>query len=403
MNKAKFSIVSIREYFPSKENPSPSSWVLNQAQGLQYHGIDPLVISPTPYFPRALFKFFNGNRLLRTKPTSIIEDYRGVKVIRPAYLKLPNDYFLHSNISRLSNALISSSKCFNFNLIHAHFGHAGIAAINLKRTKKIPLITSFYGFDLGSDKLPLKEKYRDLAKAGDLFLALSSDMRSDLLELGFDKNRILIHHLGVDLKEFCPKSISKEKQLNTFTFLLVASFVEKKGIHFAIEAFKHISNSPAFKAVQLRIVGDGPYKNNLYKLARGFNNIVFVNNFEAPNPRLLVQQEMQNCDVFILPSITLSNGEKEGTPVVLMEAQASGKPCISTYHAGIPEVVIHNNTGILVKEKSVKELVEAMSAFLNNNFLVKEMGNRAIDHINYNFNSQTQNLRLSELFNSIIK
>ncbi|MBU3926644.1 MAG: glycosyltransferase, partial [Bacteroidetes bacterium] len=135
----------------------------------------------------------------------------------------------------------------------------------------------------------------------------------------------------------------------------------------------------------------------------GFNNIVFVNNFTASNPRLLVQQEMQNCDVFMLPSVTLDNGEKEGTPVVLMEAQACGKPCISTFHAGIPEVVVHNETGLLVKEKSVSELVDTMALFINNNALVFEMGDKAHKHVRLNFNNQTQNKILSDLYLSIIK
>jgi colanic acid/amylovoran biosynthesis glycosyltransferase len=398
-----FDIVSIREYFPSKEDPSASTWVFNQAFGIKEYGITPLIISPTPHYPKLLNKFFNGKWHLRTKPNLNIDEYNEVKVIRPPYLKLPNKYFLHSNLSRFSKACILGSKEYTFKAIHAHFGHAGVASVELKNSRNVPLITSFYGYDLGRDKSILKIKYKALANSGDLFLALSMDMHKDLVELGFPESKILIHHLGINLTEFSPKLTSTINKESPFTFLIVARLEERKGIHIAIEAFKLISSYDPTINIQLRIVGDGPYKKDLIALANGFHNIIFMNNFMAFSPRELVKQEMQNCDVFMLPSITLNNGEKEGTPVVLMEAQACGKPCISTFHAGIPEVVVHNETGFLVREKNVSELVDAMYLFLKNNDLVFEMGNKAFKHIRKNFNNQKQNKILSDIIISLIK
>jgi colanic acid/amylovoran biosynthesis glycosyltransferase len=402
VNKS-FDIVSIREYFPSKEDSSSSTWVYNQAFGIQEYGVSPLVISPTAYYPRFLQKFVKTSSHRRTEPNFNIDEYNGVNVIRPPYIKLPSEYFLYSNLSRFSKACMLGSNEYTFKAIHAHFGHAGVASIDLKNSRNIPLITSFYGYDLGSDKSALSRKYRALASSGDLFLALSMDMQTDLVELGFPKSKILIHHLGVNLTEFFPKSIPTPYKELPFTYLIVANFEERKGIHFAIEAFKLITCfNPSIK-IQLRIVGDGPYKKDLLEHAEGFENIVFINNFLALSPRELIKQEMQNCDVFMLPSITLENGEKEGTPVVLMEAQACGKPCISTFHAGIPEVVVHKETGFLVKEKSVRELAEVMTVFMKNKALVHEMGDNAYMNIRLNFNNQTQNKILSDLYLSEFK
>ena len=89
-----YDILSIREYFTSKENPSTSTWVFNQASGIQENGIEPLVLSPTPYYPNFLNKIYK-NRFIKTEPNSSIEEYNGIKVIRPPYIKLPNKYFLH--------------------------------------------------------------------------------------------------------------------------------------------------------------------------------------------------------------------------------------------------------------------------------------------------------------------
>jgi len=66
----------------------------------------------------------------------------------------------------------------------------------------------------------------------------------------------------------------------------------------------------------------------------------------------------KECHIFILHSVTASNGDMEGTPVVLMEAQACGLPVISTYHSGVPEVVIDGKSGFLVPEKDIQALVE---------------------------------------------
>ncbi len=398
-----FDVVSIREYFPSKEDPSASTWVLNQSIGIQEYGITPLVISPTPYVPKLLKPIFKYKWSLRTKPNLKMEEYNCVKVIRPPYLKMPSQYCLNLNLSRFSEACIRGSKDYTFKAIHAHFGHAGVASIKLKNSRNIPLITSFYGYDLGSDKFSLKTKYKALANSGDLFLALSMDMHEDLVELGFPESKLLVHHLGVNLTQFFPKLTSTINKESPFTFLIVARFEERKGIQFAIEAFKLISSCDLTRNIQLRIVGDGPYKKDLLALAKGLNNIVFINNYMASDPRELVKLEMQNCDVFMLPSFTIANGEKEGTPVVLMEAQACGKPCISTFHAGIPEVVVHNETGFLVKERSLNELVDAMYLFLNNNDLVFEMGNKALKHITMNFNNQKQNQILSDIISDLIK
>jgi colanic acid/amylovoran biosynthesis glycosyltransferase len=66
-------------------------------------------------------------------------------------------------------------------------------------------------------------------------------------------------------------------------------------------------------------------------------------------------------DILLAPSITADSGDEEGTPVVIMEALASGVPVISTLHAGIPEVVQDGGSGYLVPERDVPQLASVLT------------------------------------------
>jgi len=393
-----YDILFIRDYFPSPENPSSSTWVFNQAKGIQDFGLNPIVLSPTPTVPWWINKAMKKKHAWKIKPSLDIKNYLGVDVIRPPYLKLPSQYFFDYNIKQRSNCISETASGIDAKLIHAHFGHAGIASLNFKKNKKIPLITSFYGFDLGSDKNRLTEYYKRLAKEGDLFLALSEDMANDLRNLGFPNNKIVVHHLGVDIEKFNTKNKPNNEK---FVFTVVASFEEKKGIHFVIDAFKTFIKNKNKDKYQLRLVGDGSYFKELNNLAQGFDSIVFVNNFISENPRGTVLTEMQLADVFLLTSISLPNGDKEGTPIVLMEAQACGKPCISTKHAGIPELVIDGVTGILTEEKNIQEIINAMELFTQNEKLREQFCIAARNHIERNFNNNIQIAALSMIYKEL--
>jgi len=396
-----FDFFSIREYFPSPENPSASTWVYNQAKHIQQFGIKPLVISPTPKVPFWINIIKKKKHAWKIKSSSQIKDYMGIDVIRPSFLKLPSKYFFEYDIKQISNCISNVAKDINPKFIHAHFGHIGVASLNLKREKKIPLITSFYVYDLGSDKSRLINHYKILSNNGDLFLALSEDMKKDLIEIGFPVDKTIVHHLGIDLTTFSP-SLEQKPIQSDFVFTIVASFERRKGIHIAIQAFKLFKQRFSILNAKLHIVGDGSYNNTLRKLADNDRDIIFINNFIATNPRMLVLNEMQNCDVFMLTSITLPNFDKEGTPVVLMEAQACEKPCISSFHAGIPEVVINEETGILCKEGDIYGIADAMMALYSDPVKRESFGKQARKHISINFNKEIQMPKLEKIYKKFL-
>ncbi|MCK5019731.1 MAG: glycosyltransferase [Candidatus Peribacteraceae bacterium] len=397
MNKQNVDVITIRQHFPSRFAPTSSFWVYEQVRDLIVKGITFKVISPQPFIP----SFLRSKSKYPTK-LPIYDNFNGVDVIRPTHFRIPNYKLYQITNWSLRRVVKISAQKTKAKLIHAHFGNDGVASLLLKKHLSIPLITSFYGYDLSDQIDVLNAFYKKLSKEGDLFLALSEDMKQDLISLGFKKDKIKIHHLGVNIEELNNYS-QKQKTTNIFKFLVVARFSERKGIHDTIIAFDKVVKRK--QNVELRIVGNGSYKSTLVKLVEDLNitdKVKFIDNSVTNNPRETVLQEMANCDIFLLNSYITKTGSKEGTPIVLMEAQGMGKPCIATHHAGIPEIVINGITGVTVKERDVVEISKAMLKMMNNPELASKYGLNGKKHIAQEFNNIIQQNRLFNIYQNYL-
>lgn len=404
-NKSKNRILVIRDYYPSDNNPSSSTWVYNQVVNLQQNGYNPLVISPTPINP--LKKFLKNKYRLYDDYSNKIEIYKNTSVIRPGYFKVPNNIFVGFTFSQLEKCLYRFKSLTDIKLIHAHFGQNGAAAINLKKKLRVPLITSFYGYDSGRLGKKFKPFYKELIEEGDIFLALSEDMKVDLLNLGFPEKKIMIHHLGIEFSEFNYIKKPYLEENGKINLLTVARLDEVKGIQYVLLGLSDfLKKYPIMQnRIKYLILGGGVYENKLKKLVTNLSltsQVEFMNNLICKNSRELVKNAMNECDIFCLCSFVAPNGAKEGTPVVLMEAQACGKPCISTYHAGIPEIVINKKTGILVNEKSINEISNAIELLSFDSSLRNKYGENAYNHIKNEFNNDIQMKKLFDLYDSLI-
>jgi glycosyltransferase involved in cell wall biosynthesis len=94
---------------------------------------------------------------------------------------------------------------------------------------------------------------------------------------------------------------------------------------------------------------------------------------------------MEGSIAFVQHSVTAPNGDAEGTPVAILEAQAAALPVISTHHAGIPDVVIHNETGLLVSEGDIEGMAENLVKVLQDENLPKKLGEAGRKRIAENF------------------
>ena len=394
----KTDILTIRQYFPSKVNPTSSYWVMEQIKEMEKYGLNSVVVSPTPILPNFIRRKLSKKY---PEPSNSFQKYMGIDIIRPGYFRIPNYKFYSFTNLLLQRSVLAGSRNVNPKLIHAHFGNDGVAAIPLKKKLSIPLVVSFYGYDLGDQLSVLFPYYKKLINEGDLFLALSNDMKKDLQKIGFPENKIKVHRLGVNYEELNKYENTNSNNRRT-NFLIPARLNEYKGIQDSILAFSKVIKS--YPLCKLRIIGNGPIKYKLIKLINKLQleeSISIINNFLGANPRKIMLKEMSNSDIILLTSFTTADGLKEGTPVVLMEAQAMGKPCISTKHAGIPEIVLDNKTGILCKERCINEIVQAMFNLIENKSMYCSFSDAAKKHINKEFNNKVQSIKLFELYKSL--
>jgi len=156
---------------------------------------------------------------------------------------------------------------------------------------------------------------------------------------------------------------------NKNVLLFVGRLVKYKGVEYLINAFKEIEKEKnKNNGVVLLIIGDGPLKRDLENLACNDENIKFLGKVENLSPYYAL------CDIFVLPSIT----RQEAFGIVLVEAMSFAKPCITTnIESGMKYVVGYGKAGILVKEKSVEDLKNAIESLIVDENLRKEIGKKA--------------------------
>lgn len=301
---------------------------------------------------------------------------------------------------------VKKVKRFNPTLIHAHFGVEGVYAMELAKALKIPLVTTFHGFDAttSTKNLLLSRKpswinyalfRKQLAKRGDIFICVSNYIRERVVKMGFPEDRTITHYIGIDTDKFKPI-----KENTKVPYILhVARLVENKGTKYLIEAFSYVTKKN--KEVELVIIGDGPLRTELEALSKSLN-IENKVHFMGAQPHSVVMEWMKKAKIFCLPSVTARSGATEGLGMVFLEAAALGVPSVATNLGGIPEAVIDGETGYLVPERAVDELAERLNYLLENETLRDKMGKAARIMVERRFNLQCQTQKLEEIYKSLL-
>jgi colanic acid/amylovoran biosynthesis glycosyltransferase len=234
--------------------------------------------------------------------------------------------------------------------------------------------------------------YENLFKKGDAFFPISNFWKEKLVALGCDAAKIKTQHMGVDIEKFNYNPSVRDKK--NIKILSVARLIEKKGINYAVDSVARLSKE-GFK-ILYKIVGDGPLKESLEEkvLRSDLNGTI---RFLGPLSQNEIIPEIEQTDLFLLPSVTASDGDMEGIPVVLMEAMAMGKIVVSTYHSGIPELIEHNVTGFLAPERDSLSLTMLIKQVLEmSEERLEAVKLNARKHIEQHFNTSILNDRLLE-------
>ena len=384
-----------REARRIRELYSPSV-VRKQFEDVVQQALDPLVMvfAPTRCSPSETFIRSNLAAMPLRQIAFFGDEYAGTSN-SPGQMTYGVAIFLSKVCTRLGLqrlATLQSSfiaywliRCHRPDVILVEFGFHAVRVMDAVRWSGVPLVVHFRGSDASADRRLklLHERYRRLMRIASGFIVKSRPMQHVLESLGASSKAITISPSGADQALFHGADPTAAPP----RVLFVGRLVEKKGPLDALEAFadvhSRLSQSPntfaLSRLMQLVVIGDGPLRSEMERWVErlGLQDWVIFEGLCQPTE---VADLMRRSRCLLLPSKTARDGDSEGCPVVVQEAQLAGLPVISTLHAGIPEVVIDGKTGFLCREGNVQAMATAIESLLRNPDLAGVMGRAAQCH-----------------------
>ena len=223
-------------------------------------------------------------------------------------------------------------------------------------------------------------------------------MRDQLIDLGCSADKVVVHHMGVDCRrfDFAPPHLPTENRVRV---VALGRLVEKKGVEFGIQAIKKVQNMG--KDVSFDIIGDGPLKPALQQEIDRLGLSKSVKLLGRMRQEQVIAR-LTDAHLMLVPSVTTSDGDQEGLPVVIMEAMARGLPVVATRHTGIPEIVLDGKSGYLVPERDVDALADKLAQLIDHPETWESMGRAGRALVEEQFDIDKLNDRLVEIYQRLI-
>ncbi len=260
-------------------------------------------------------------------------------------------------------------------LLHVYFGHIGALFLPWLRRATLPSVLSFHGADVsvGFARERDRTALREALGLATLVLARSEALGDDLRALGCNPDKIRIHRAGLPAARFSatPHTHPGDGEV---VVIQACRFIAKKGLPTTLAAFARFSaGRPASRLV---LVGSGPMRAELERRAQELGIAGKVEFAGFLDEAALVERYGQ-AHLFVHPSETGPEGDREGVPNTVIEAMAAGLPVIGSRHGGIPEAIEDGVSGLLVPEADAEALAVAMSRALGDKVLYDRLASAA--------------------------
>ncbi len=279
--------------------------------------------------------------------------------------------------------------------VHAHFAnHPAAAAFIIHRLAGIPYSFTAHGADLQVDQHMLREKVAEAA-----FVVTISNYNRDLIASVCGerlRHKIMVIRSGVDTQVFRPRAANNaDGPASRLSILCTGTLYEVKGQTSLIEACRLLRE----RGINFvcHFIGEGPDLATLTEQATqaGLSDCV---HFLGRRTREEIAEQLHQTDVVAVPSVPTDSGRREGIPVVLMEAMASGVPVVASGISGIPELVEDGASGLLVPPRNPPALADALERLYRDPALRRRLGQAGRDKVMREFDLCTNAALLAQHF-----
>ena len=378
-------ILLVTHGFPRHADDSAGGFLLALARGQMSLGHEVLVVAPhSPGVPER--DTVSGVPVRRYR-------YGPDEAETLAYIGTMHEQVLHSWAARWRLlrllaaqrlAVHRAAADFRPAVVSVHWWFPGGFAVWPGGARAAPYVLTSHGTDLF-----LLDRFRAASRlAGPVFrgagevTVISSPLVDRVRALGVAADRITVVPMPLSAEVFSPTPEDRGTPREAGRLLYVGRLVERKGVEFAVRALALLRAEQ--RPVTLTVVGEGPEREALGALARslGVDGAVAFTGGLAPRA---VADEYRRATALLLPAVTDWKGEQEGFGMVLVEAMLNALPVVATRSGGIPDVITHEETGLLVPERDPGALARSVGRVLDDPVLAERLGRRGTEEVRRRF------------------
>lgn len=312
------------------------------------------------------------------------------------FLKVFRDFGKRSDTFVEEKLISKSLKKNKIDVVLVEYGHHANHLLPIIKRSGLPMVVHFHGYDASVRELIKEQKgYTALFNYASKIIAVSRDMEQMLLDLGCPRDK-LCYNANAAQPEFLDIVPTFEKK----QFIFIGRFKGKKAPYYTLLAFKEVLQK--HPDATLLMAGSGV----LHEVC---GNLINYFGLES-NVKLLGVISPEECLsllgsslAYVQHSVRTKDGDMEGMPISILEASAAGLPVVSTYHAGIKDVIVHEKTGLLCNEHDVKTMGMNMLRLLDDPAFSKKLGMAGKARIKSSFNFNKHISGIQQVLESAVR
>ena len=298
----------------------------------------------------------------------------------------------HALWAAAGRAIASEVRAWGATHVHAHFaGPAAVAACFAADRAGVPFSFTAHAKDIFVDSLD----WEWLALLGERAHAVVTvcDYNRRWLRDRMPGAHVVRIYNGVDLERWTPRK--RGAGVAPGPLVSVGRFVRKKGLHVLVRALGMLRDRG--RPLRATLIGEGVERMALEALVRELKLARLVS-FPGALEQREVRRRLARASAVVLPCIVDADGNQDALPTVLLEASACGVPCVASRIAGVPEIVRHNTTGLVVPPGDTAALADALAKLTASARLRVRMGSAARRHAEARFDERRASRALQRLF-----